>query len=1042
MSSSISPPAVRTCIPSDYYVFQAAADPFGTFSAPILYQGSTGYFNSGNGSCAQRWGTYSTAIADPNNPHAFWISNEYVASNWWQTSVAQVEIHPDTTAPAAPTGLSLDTTTDSGAQGDRITSFTQVKIDGTAETGSTVTLYDTNGTTVLGTGTANLTTGAFSITTSTLQDGTHSITARATDAAGNTSTASAAFAVTADTTAPTGGAPDLIAACDTGSSSTDNLTKQTAPTFQVALDPTVQVGDTVELKLGGGSLTHPVLHTITAGDVAAGSVQLAVTAGDLGANGAKLFTAVFADAAGNTSSTSALSITLDTAAPTGGTPDLIAVSDTGSSSTDNLTTQTAPTFQVALDPTVQAGDTVELKLGGGSLTHPVLHTITAGDVAAGTVQLAVSAGDLGADGSKSFTAVFADAAGNTSTTSALSITLDTTIATPTVALSNDTGSSASDNITQDAALTFSAPAADVSRTYTVDGGTPSASYTAPAADGSHTVVVSDTDTAGNTANASISFTLDTTIATPTVALSSDTGSSTSDNITQDAALSFSTAAADVSRTYTVDGGTPAASYTAPAADGSHTVVVSDTDTAGNTANASISFTLDTTIATPTVALTNDTGSSTSDNITQDAALTFSTAAADVSRTYTVDGGTPSASYTAPAADGGHTVVVTDTDTAGNTANASISFTLDTTIATPTVALSQRHRQLDQRQHHPGRGADLQHGGRRRQPHLHGRRRDAVGELHRAGGGRQPHRGGQRHRHRRQHRQCQHQFYARHHHRDPDGGADQRHRQLRPATTSPRTPALTFSTAAADVSRTYTVDGGTPSASYTAPAADGSHTRRGDRHRHRRQHRQRQHQLHARHHDRDPDGGADQRHRQLRPATTSPRTPALTFSTAAADVSRTYTVDGGTPSASYTAPAADGSHTVVVTDTDTAGNTANASISFTLDTTDRDPDGGADQRHRQLGQRQHHPGRGADLQHGGRRRQPHLHGRRRDAVGELHRAGGGRQPHRGGDRHRHRRQHRQRQHQLHARHHHRDPDGGAEQRHRQLDQRQHHPGRRR
>ena len=53
--------------------------------------------------------------------------------------------------------------------------------------------------------------------------------------------------------------------------------------------------------------------------------------------------------------------------------------------------------------------------------------------------------------------------------------------------------------------------------------------------GAHTVVVTDTDTAGNIANASLSFTLDTTIATPTVALTSDTGSSSSDGITSTSA---------------------------------------------------------------------------------------------------------------------------------------------------------------------------------------------------------------------------------------------------------------------------------------------------------------------------------------------------------------------------------------------------------------------------------------------------------------------------------------------------------------------------
>src|SRR5207249_8426355 len=89
-------------------------------------------------------------------------------------------------------------------------------------------------------------------------------------------------------------------------------------------------------------------------------------------------------------------------------------------------------------------------------------------------------------------------------------------------------------ITNDAALSVSAAAADVSRSYSVDGGPASATYTAPAADGSHTVVVTDTDTAGNTANASLTFTLDTTIATPTIALSNDTGARSADKITTEA----------------------------------------------------------------------------------------------------------------------------------------------------------------------------------------------------------------------------------------------------------------------------------------------------------------------------------------------------------------------------------------------------------------------------------------------------------------------------------------------------------------------------
>ena len=59
--------------------------------------------------------------------------------------------------------------------------------------------------TLLGSATANGT-GAWSYTTAALANGAHSLTATATDAAGNTSAASAALSVTIDTAAPV--APD------------------------------------------------------------------------------------------------------------------------------------------------------------------------------------------------------------------------------------------------------------------------------------------------------------------------------------------------------------------------------------------------------------------------------------------------------------------------------------------------------------------------------------------------------------------------------------------------------------------------------------------------------------------------------------------------------------------------------------------------------------------------------------------------------------------------------------------------------------------
>ena len=336
-----------------------------------------------------------------------------------------------------------------------------------------------------------------------------------------------------------------MAASDSGSSPTDNVTNATAPGFTVALGTGVVAGDTVELLLMAARWPIPCLHTVTAAEVTAGSVTLAVTAGDLGADGSKqisarlsdsfgnssttaalavtldttapavaignpggetnqpsltlsghsargrlddhdlrwrdpvgiaivsggtwssnvtlnnggnLLTAQVVDAAGNTATSNAVTYTLNTTAPTGGTPDLVAASDSGSSNTDNITNATAPSFTVALGATVVAGDTVELLLGGSPLAHPVTHTVTAAEVTAGSVNLAVTAGDLGADGSKQISARLSDSLGNSSTTAALTVTLDTTAPAETLAITaiaSDTGSSSSDFITNDTTLTVS-----------------------------------------------------------------------------------------------------------------------------------------------------------------------------------------------------------------------------------------------------------------------------------------------------------------------------------------------------------------------------------------------------------------------------------------------------------------------------------------------------------------------------------------------------------------------------------------------------------
>ena len=129
--------------------------------------------------------------------------------------------------------------------------------------------------------------------------------ARIVDTAGNIGTA-ASQAVTIDTAAPVvgignpGGAtnqPSLIL--------TGTITGADAGTTIAIFDGVTQVG---VANISGGTWSANVTLN----------------------NGANLLTAQVVDAAGNTATSGAVTYTLNTTAPTGGTPDLVAASDSGS----------------------------------------------------------------------------------------------------------------------------------------------------------------------------------------------------------------------------------------------------------------------------------------------------------------------------------------------------------------------------------------------------------------------------------------------------------------------------------------------------------------------------------------------------------------------------------------------------------------------------------------------------------------------------------------------------------------------------------------
>jgi hypothetical protein len=105
-----------------------------------------------------------------------------------------------------------------------------------AESNSTVTLYE--GTAARGTGKA-VAGIAYINVTPPLSDGTHTLGAKATDLAGNTSALSPTVTFSVDASAPTVAAPDLID--DDGTSSSDNYTSFPRPRFTVATESNAYV---------------------------------------------------------------------------------------------------------------------------------------------------------------------------------------------------------------------------------------------------------------------------------------------------------------------------------------------------------------------------------------------------------------------------------------------------------------------------------------------------------------------------------------------------------------------------------------------------------------------------------------------------------------------------------------------------------------------------------------------------------------------------------------------------------------------------------
>ncbi|WP_270889593.1 Ig-like domain-containing protein [Pedococcus sp. 5OH_020] len=340
-------------------------------------------------------------------------------------------------------------------------------------------------------------------------DGTHTVSYRATDHAGNTSSEQHRT-ITIDTTPP--------GVTVTKSAQQPNPTRSATILFGVTFTEPVTGFTSSDLVLSGAAA--PTSTTLTgsgasyliavSGMTGDGNVTVTVPAG----------AATDVAGLGNTSSDPGATVVVDTTAPPApAAPALVASSDTGTSATDKITADNTPTLTGA----AEAGATITVYSDG----NPV------GSGPASNGAYAITTASL-PDGQHRLTVTATDTAGNTSTPSTgTPVRVDTTTPPPPPAPdlldSSDTGASTTDNITADNTPTLTGTAeAGTAVTLTSPGGTPIASgsatdgtytmTTATIADGGYTLTATATDTAGNTSTASAPTTITVDTTAPTIVI--------------------------------------------------------------------------------------------------------------------------------------------------------------------------------------------------------------------------------------------------------------------------------------------------------------------------------------------------------------------------------------------------------------------------------------------------------------------------------------------------------------------------------------------
>ena len=633
------------------------------------------------------------------------------ASNVTSPLSAGLSLTIDKTA-LAPTSLALTPGSDSGTLGDGITNVTAPTVKGNAEANAAVRLYDTDGTTLLGSATADGA-GHWSIHSSNLVEGVHTLTTKQTDVAGNVSVASTGFAVQVDTIGPTGMA--LSNTSVSQSSATNGSTVATLSANDAsAITYGFQTGNGT-IDADNGKFTINGNQFVAAQNLTAGTYHVYLKATDAAGNDAYQ---IFALDVVNGPSVSSI---LRADQPSGTVPanaNSVAYTVTFSEAVTGLDSS-----DFTLTSTGSASGSIASVTGSGAV-YTVNLSGLGGD---GSVRLDLKSSGTGIvnGSSEPITGGY---------TSGQVLTLDHTApaspSAPAMSAGSDTGVSNSDAVTNNATPVFTgtSEANAVVRLYDTDGttllGTATASgsgqwsiASSTLASGPHSLTVKQTDAAGNVSNASsaLSVVIDTTVAAPgkpVLSTASDSGALGDGltNVYTPTITGTAEAFADITL-FDTDGltvlGTGVANglgawsiVSSPLNDGVHTLTARQIDPAGNvsTSSAGLTLTLDTLIpfepSIPTLSLASDSGTK-GDGITNVSTPVFTGGAEANARVVLLDtdgitvlgtavaDGSGHWSITSSAlALGAHSITARQTDVAGNVSYNSSELSL-TIEAAPT-----------------------------------------------------------------------------------------------------------------------------------------------------------------------------------------------------------------------------------------------------------------------------------------------------------------------------------------------------------------------